>query len=367
MSLSQSVLNVSDCVGLTADANAFFVFDSTVSSILVEFNSYLISSTTYRVICHDTTIAIASAATVATMRPSSDSASGSIAEVFYNVTFTLESLDAANISAAAGAILKTLNDSTNSSTFNNLLRQNALRHGIWRLQYAYATSSPVVVSRVAPVLKRTYRPSSQPVGADVATNTLSSSALGGIIGGSIAVGVLLIAGALLAFYYCRKQPSTKPARVKSIAFDFDVEYPSAQDTIDSTAMTAEARNILLKLKRRRVEENAKNTQAIFENEQLSSVVVDLDRSLYAENIDLKLFRQLAELTVEEVGKVLISLEMHDYKDQFASLGINGRVLAEIEAAEDLAVCDLKIPKPIARAFVKSIDELRLKGVSKAIL
>jgi hypothetical protein len=200
-------------------------------------------------------------------------------------------------------------------------------------------------------------------------DAFQSSSQSGIIAGSVVAGVLLILAVVIIVIYLRRriQVSQEAPRGKSIALEFGSEYPVEPETLNTTAMTAETRNMLQSIKQRRDEVNAQSTRAVFENEALRSIVVNRDRGLYAEGINLKLFSQLADLSVADVSKVLSSLQMSDYSNDFLSLGINGRILVEIETIDDLTACGLKIPKPVARAFVKAMDEYRVKGVPKSML
>ena len=287
------------------------------------------------------------------------------AVVNFIISFSLSTTDSNDIGIQAGAIFNTLNASISSGSYTSILRKNAIENKDTHLQYAYVSFAQIT-RRVVPVFLRTNRPSRQPT-VNSGADALSAASQSGIIAGSVVAGTLAIFWVVLLVLYLRRQILPKSPRGKSVAFEFPNEYPNESGNVNSTAMTAETRRMLQRIKLQREQANIESTRAVFDNAALNSIVVNRDHGLYAEGINTKLVSQLADLSVDEVGSLILSLQMSDYKNQFTSLGITGRVLAEIETVEDLMACDVQMPKPVARAFIKAVGEYRLKGVPKTLL
>lgn len=84
----------------------------------------------------------------------------------------------------------------------------------------------------------------------------------------------------------------------------------------------------------------------------------------AENSD---FRPLGSLTNEEVVKLLQSMNLNKHIPQFQTNDITGRILEEIKSVEELKECDIKLPGPVAKSFIKDMSSFKVTGVPKDLL
>ena len=84
----------------------------------------------------------------------------------------------------------------------------------------------------------------------------------------------------------------------------------------------------------------------------------------AENSD---FRPLGSLSNEEVMKLLQSMNLNKHITQFQTNDITGRILEEINTVEDLKECEIKLPGPVAKSFIKDMTAFKTTGVPKDLL
>lgn len=73
-------------------------------------------------------------------------------------------------------------------------------------------------------------------------------------------------------------------------------------------------------------------------------------------------RILESLSVEEVKKLVDSIDLTKFSPLFVANDITGKVLCEIASADELLECGVKMPGPITRAFLKFIEEAKNSGV-----
>ena len=373
---------------MNLDATAFLLFESTVVQILdTPFADNTVSCEVKNITCADF---------ANTTNPVTVSSSASRVEaatsvlVNYDLSFTAPTANSTQIYQVAAAIERQLNDSITSTLFTRLLRRNAGVYQFAALEYAVAVhgKSRPTKSALRIVVDRTAPPSSKPttrVSADASSAAaLTSAMVAGIIVGAVVFCGLLV---VLLVYIGRHKnylftmaifaaaegnggaaaPDAKfvDGGGDDVAVTFAEEYPNNETIQSVSAMTPDTRSLLQKIQQKR--NNPENTHAIFASNEVASVFVNKDRGLYAERINTLLYTYLADLTEPEVLKLLAHLKMSNLEARFTELGITGRVLAEIMTLDDLEACELVIPKPVARAFIKSLDEFRLKGVARAVL
>jgi len=78
-------------------------------------------------------------------------------------------------------------------------------------------------------------------------------------------------------------------------------------------------------------------------------------------------RPLADLSAEEVLKVLSGLSLTRFQDSFRENGINGSIMSQFTTVDELKDCGLPMSGPVARAFLKEIAKFRANGVPSSLL
>lgn len=77
-------------------------------------------------------------------------------------------------------------------------------------------------------------------------------------------------------------------------------------------------------------------------------------------------RQLKELTIEDVTLILDTLNLSEYKEEFVSNNITGRVLCEIENGLELNECGLSLLPSAAEDLFSSVQFYKANGVPASI-
>ena len=372
--LVQTLDNIFNCSIVETDFTSKLVFSSAVTAVLATFKNSSIVINVASVLCilplnssatptlFDRPNAHHSGAKLQQTLQSSESSPPQSANFSYTLLFSDSSSNSTVVQLLADSILLTLNSSV-PDPFTSYLQQFALSFGVTNLQYVRA-SRKAYVGRTVKIVTRSAPPSSQPVQV-TAQVALSTGALAGIVVAGVVV--LILIAVLVILYILRTARYVKPGVRKSAIPEFGAEYPDEAIAGSNTAVTNETRTMLQKIQRQRRGDNARHNQEVFESDAVGAVFVNKDRALYTEKINTKLFAQLADLTVPETSLLLSAISMPTFVSIFAEYGINGRVLVEIESAEDIDACGVKMPRPVAKAFVRQLDDFRAKGVPRTML
>lgn len=77
--------------------------------------------------------------------------------------------------------------------------------------------------------------------------------------------------------------------------------------------------------------------------------------------------RLNDLSVEEVGILLVNLVMRNYAPQFVEAEVDGETLTHCDSVEDLESLGVGIARPKAKYLLRTIAEYRVAGVPKELL
>ena len=81
----------------------------------------------------------------------------------------------------------------------------------------------------------------------------------------------------------------------------------------------------------------------------------------------ELYKPLKDCTSADVGKILDSLNLGEYKEAFQAGGITGRVLCQLETAAELEECGVTLGTSAAEDLFSSLQFYKSNGVSRALL
>ena len=294
--------------------------------------------------------------------------------VFLLVDFTIVSQILSGNTSLAFQTAKTLIAVLNTAIASGAVTSSIKAISLQLNQADFASSNVTAPSALQTVSRRAFRtasPSVQPAqGPEPEILSSANVAIIAAIGGFL----LILAAAVLVFF-CFFRGGEEPAKEKvtsdDVVIQFDAEYPVKEDVQAELNLTTESRRILQRIYNRKKNEKGEAIVDIFHNDNYGTLPVYINRAreLYLDKraVNSKMLKPLVDLTVVEVSKLLGKLDMAGYVDLFKSYGINGTTLFEIESLEDLRECDIAMPAPLARAFVKDLVGFRVNGVEKKIL
>ena len=91
-------------------------------------------------------------------------------------------------------------------------------------------------------------------------------------------------------------------------------------------------------------------------------VINMEES----NVEISGSKPLSELTINEVGRLLVSIEFDEYKAVFVENKIDGKCLVECNTVEDVVNMGVSIVVK-ARVFLKKVMTWKATGVPKEYL
>ena len=308
------------------------------------------------------------------------------ASVTFKISYNLNTLNQTMISNAYKLISNSLSNAITQSQFTLTLQKYislvgaSLLNGAEAKSYSASSLIDFIVNRYP-----SFRPTTHAPVATVTTNATP------IIAGAVVGGVLLCLLIAYIVYRLTKNNSAIPNEFfdplrATTAVDFGAVYANKdeQGTAQTTNEIFKKQNIegaldynspsplsshrgifdLPPSPKTPKEEVTEAPEVLLPGEKSNSGVLVLgSNSKYV----VQSVVALEALTIEDVAKLLKVLNLPTYIKDFKTNNVNGRVLNEIREPQDLEEFHIIMPGPVSRAFIKTLEQFRQKGISSTLL